>query len=152
MKRSACVGRGSTFCIPGKNPGHTTGDLMHFNCTSWDEEIKQKRFFVDGQKAGEQKGREEQHVAKSFNSHRASIVNENSPARGWGSWHLMQCSLFRCSIASLVPAFVRLSLAFAVLRLVTHLHGRWGNDVVHGGTDISLILHLDSGSAWLLTS
>lgn len=64
----------------------------------------------------------------------------------------MRRSRFRRSIASLVLAFVSLGLASTGLRLVTHLRRRWGNDVVHGGTDISLILHLDSGSGWLLTS
>lgn len=44
VKRSACVRRVSTLCIPGKHTGHTTGDLLHLNCTSWDEEIKQERF------------------------------------------------------------------------------------------------------------
>lgn len=142
MERSACVPKVNTLCIPGKHTGHTTGDLLHFNCTSWDEEIKQNRFFfLKGQKA--ESSREEQHVAKSFNSHRTSIVNENSLGRGWSGWHLMQRSPFHCSIASLVLAFVRLGWAFTLLRLVTHLRRRWSNDVVHGGTDISLVLHLD---------
>lgn len=57
VKGSACVGRGSAFCIPGKHPGHTTGDLMHFNCTSWDEEIKQKRFFCGWTESWRAKGK-----------------------------------------------------------------------------------------------
>lgn len=44
-ERSACVPEVNTLCVPGKHTGHTTGDLLHFNCTSWDEEIKPNRFF-----------------------------------------------------------------------------------------------------------
>lgn len=35
-----------------------------------------------------------------------------------------------------------------VLQLVTHICRHGGNDVVHRGTNISLILHLGSGTGW----
>lgn len=53
-KRAPCVPRVSTLCIPEKHTGHTAGDLLHFNCTSWDEAIKQKRGFLRGTKSWEE--------------------------------------------------------------------------------------------------